>query len=221
MKITMQMLRDLGVCEGALTYIGNWFTANGHTEIDYNFALTELKAHAVPGQDWIDETYPDGTPDGTDYADWINWMRDLPTREDAITYHGDHVWTESYRTHDDLTHDSLTAAQEHRARIFAEIRADYERGRVINGVRPEPNGAETWEVIDITSTDLTPYVAFVWHDTRTGLNHRTESPTIAAVFDAEQRLMLTQIDEAEANAKIARKLMDESGEFSIWVEVQE
>ena len=105
-------------------------------------------------------------------------------------------------------------------RSFAEQRHDHAAARVINGVRLGPEGAETWEVVDPTGTALARYDAFVWHDSTSRLNHRTESLDEAIAFDAEQAKVLAQIDAAEAAARIERRITDSSGAFAVWVEVE-
>jgi hypothetical protein len=79
-------------------------------------------------------------------------------------------------------------------------RRDHAAARVINGVRLGPECAETWEVVDPASSALAEYDAFVWHDSTTGLNHRTESLNEAIAFNGEQAKILEQIDAAEAAA---------------------
>lgn len=116
-------------------------------------------------------------------------------------------------------HETLAAAQDHRRRSFAEQRQDHAAARVINGVRLGPEGAETWEVVGPTDTALAGYDAFVWHDSTTGLNHRTESLDEAVAYDAEQAKVLEEIDAAEAAARVKRQIRDESGAFAVWVEV--
>lgn len=106
-------------------------------------------------------------------------------------------------------------------RSFAEHRRDHAAARVINGVRLGPEGAETWEVVDPTGTALAGYDAFVWHDSTTGLNHRTESIEEASAFDAEQAQIFERIDAAEAAVRIDRRITDQSGQLSVWVGVEE
>jgi len=219
MKVSMQMLRDLGVCDGANQYIGDWFAANNVEVIDYDFALQTLLDYQEAGQEWIDANYA-GT-EHSDYAGWVQWMRELSSRHDAITYFGDHTEENLFRTDDTYLHETLSAAQAHRARVYQELRDDHASKRVINGVKVAANGAETWSVIDLHTADVSEFDAFVWHDAKTGLNHRTVSPTVAAVFDAEQQKILHAINAAEQAAKIERKITDESGQYSVWVEVEE
>jgi hypothetical protein len=59
------------------------------------------------------------------------------------------------------------------------------------------------------------------HNSTTGLNHRTESLEEAIAFDAEQAKVLEHIDAAEGAAQIVRRITDESGEFRVWVGVEE
>ena len=151
----------------------------------------------------------------------LKWCHELRTRPEAITYFGDHVEENLFRTADGHLHESLAAAQDHRRRSFAEQRRDHAAGRVINGVRLRPEGAETWEVVDPAISALAEFDAFVWHDSTTGLNHRTESIEEAVAFDAEQAKVLEQIDAAEAAARIERRIADQSGAFAVWVGVEE
>ncbi len=91
---------------------------------------------------------------------------------------------------------------------------------MINGVRLGPEGAETWEVVDPTGIAvLAGYDAFIWHDSTTGLNHRTNSLDEAVAFNAAQAQILDAIDAAEAAARIERKIRDESGAFAVWVSI--
>jgi|GEM_PF-834920 hypothetical protein len=215
MKVSMQMLRELGVCDGADQYIGNWFVAHNVETIDYEAALNTLLQYQDAGQDWIDQNYPD--TDHSDFVGWVKWMRDLPLRYDAITYFGDHIAENLFRTADGHLHETLLAAQDHRRRMFAELRQSHAAARVINGVKGGATGAETWEVVDLASVDLAAYDAFVWHDSTTGLNHRTQSAAEAVAFDAEQAGVLEAIDAAETAAQIERRITDESGTFHVWI----
>jgi hypothetical protein len=136
-------------------------------------------------------------------------------------YFGDHIEENLFRTADGHLHETLAAAQEHRRRSFAELRRDHKAARVINGVRMDEGGAETWEVVDPARADLAGFDAFVWHDSTTGLNHRTESLAEAIAFDAEQGKILQSIDAAEAAVRIDRRITDQSGQLSVWVGVEE
>ncbi|WP_430465789.1 hypothetical protein [Tabrizicola sp.] len=214
MKTTLQFFKDMGVCDGAYAFLEAWFTANGLETYDYlaGYALLESlpEFHAAAAE---------GGPGHDTVAGWLQWAHDLRMRPEAIMYFGDHIEETLFRTHDGHLHESLAAAQDHRRRVFAELRRDHAATRVINGVHLRADGAETWEVVDPARDDLTNYDAFVWHDSTTGLNHRTASYAEAIAFDAEQAEVLQRIDAAEAAAHIARKITDESGQFSIWVEV--
>ena len=136
-------------------------------------------------------------------------------------YFGDHIEENLFRTADGHLHETLAAAQDHRRQSFAEQHHDHAAARVINGVRLGPEGAETWEVVDPTGTALAGYDAFVWHDSTTGLNHRTESIEEAVAFDAEQAKILQSIDAAEAAVRIDRRITDQSGQLRVWVGVEE
>jgi hypothetical protein len=115
-------------------------------------------------------------------------------RPKAIMYFGDHIEENLFRTADGHLHETFAAAQDHRRRSFAELRRDHAAARVINGVRIGEGGAETWEVVDPAQGDFAGYDAFVWHDSTTGLNHRTESLQEAIAFDAEQAKVLRKRD---------------------------
>lgn len=92
---------------------------------------------------------------------------------------------------------------------------------MINGVRIGEGDLETWEVLDAKQGNLTSFDAFIWHDSTTGLNHRTESLDEAMAFDVGQGEVLAAIDAAEAAAQIERRIGDESREFGVWVQVEE
>ncbi len=79
------------------------------------------------------------------------------------------------------------------------------------------DGAETWERVDPANAALAVYEAFIWHDSTTGLNHRTDSIADAVAFNAAQAKILDAIDAAEAAARIEQRITDESGVFSVWV----
>ena len=136
-------------------------------------------------------------------------------------YFGDHIEENLFRTADGHLHETLAAAQDHRRQSFAEQRRDHAAGRVINGVRLRPEGAETWEVVDPAISALAEFDAFVWHDSTTGLKHRTESIEEAVAFDAEQAQIFERIDAAEAAVRIDRRIADQSGQLSVWVGVEE
>ncbi|WP_281708320.1 hypothetical protein [Phaeobacter italicus] len=214
MKTSLQFFKDMGVCDGAYAFLEAWFTANGLETYDYlaGYALLESlpEFHAAAA---------DGGPGHDTVAGWLQWAHDLRMRPEAIMYFSDHIEEPVFRTHDGHLHESIAAAQDHRRRVFAELRRDHAAARVINGVRLGDAGAETWEVVDPARDDLTRYDAFVWHDSTTGLNHRTESLGEAVAFDAEQAKILDALDAAEAAAGIQRRITDESGAFRVWVEV--
>jgi hypothetical protein len=214
MKTSLQFFKDMGVCDGAYAFLEAWFTANGVTTHDYlaGYALLESlpEFHAAAAN---------GGPDHDTVQGWLAWAYALRTRPEAIMYFGDHIEENLFRTSDGHLHESYVAAADHRRRVFAELRRDHAAARVINGVRLGQHGAEVWEVVDPAADDLTGYDAFVWHDSTTGLNHRTASASEAVAFDAAQAGVLDAIDAAEAGAGIERKITDESGVFSVWVGV--
>ena len=132
-------------------------------------------------------------------------------------YFGDHIEEDVFRAADGHLHETLEAARDHDRRRYAALRKDHAAARVINGVRFGEGGAETWEVVDPVQDDLAGFDAFVWHDSTTGLNHRTVSAAEAASFDAAQAQILDAIDAAERAARIERRISDESGAFAVWV----
>ena len=216
MKTTLQFFKDMGVCDGAYAVLERVFRSAGVTEFDYaqgyEVMLGMMDQLALEAAQSTDTTH--ASADG-----WLKWAHDLRYRPEAITYFGDHIEENLFRTEDGHLHETLAAAQDHRRRSFAEQRRDHAAARVINGVRLGPGGVETWEVVDPSDTALAGYDAFVWHDSTTGLNHRTESLDEAVAYDAEQAKVLEEIDAAEVAARIKRQIRDESGAFAVWVEV--
>lgn len=216
MKTSLQFFKDMGVCDGAYAVLEQVFQSAGVTEFDYAAGYEMM----LGMMDQLEIAAAESGEPGHDTAQgWLNWCYELRTRPEAIMYFGDHIEENLFRTADGHLHETLAAAQDHRRRSFAELRRDHAAARVINGVRMGEGGAETWEVIDPAQADLAGYDAFVWHDSTTGLNHRTESLEEAIAFDAEQARVLKQIDAAEAAARIKRQIRDESGAFTIWVAV--
>lgn len=158
-----------------------------------------------------------GEPGHDTAQGWLQWCYDLRTRPEAIMYFGDHIEENQFRTADGQLHETLEAAQDHDRRRYAELRKDHAAARVINGVRFGEGGAETWEVVNPAQDDLEGFDAFVWHDSTTGLNHRTVSAAEAASFDAAQATVLGAIEAAERATRIERRISDESGAFVVWV----
>jgi hypothetical protein len=218
MKTSLQFFKDMGVCDGAYAVLEQVFQSAGVTEFDYAAGYEMM----LGMMDQLEIAAAESGEPGHDTAQgWLKWCYELRTRPEAIMYFGDHIEENLFRTADGHLHETLAAAQDHRLRSFAELRRDHEAARVINGVRIGEGGAETWEVVDPTQGDLAGFDAFVWHDSTTGLNHRTESLGEAVAFDAERGKILEQIDAAEAAAQIVRRIMDESGTFAVWVGVEE
>lgn len=218
MKTTLKFFKDMGVCDGAYATLEKFFVSAGVSEYDYD-AGYELMLGMM---DYLEEEAKNSNDPNHDTAQgWLEWCYELRERPEAIMYFGDHIEENLFRTSDNYLYETLSAAQEHRARVYQELRDDHASKRVINGVKVAESGAETWSFIDLQTADVTEFDAFVWHDAETGLNHRTVSPTVAAVFDAEQQKVLDAINAAEQAAKIKHKITDESGQYSVWVEVEE
>jgi len=213
MKTSLQFFKDMGVCDGAYAFLEQYFRANAYEIHDYLAGYNLLQT--LPA---FYAAAENGGPDHDTVEGWLKWAFDLRNRPEAIMYFGDHIEENLFRTADGQTHESLEAAQDYDRRRYAELKADHAAARVINGVRFGEGGAETWEVVRPEQDDLTGFDAFVWHDSTTGLNHRTESLAEAMAFDAQQAGILEAIDAAEAAARIARRIRDESGEFAVWVE---
>lgn len=218
MKTSLQFFKDMGVCDGAYAVLERVFEQAGVTEFDYAQGyqlmlgmMDQLEVEAAQSDD----------PDHATAEGWLAWCYELRTRPEAIVYFGDHIAEDVFRTADGQLHDTLEAARDHDRHRYAELRSDHAAARVINGVRFGEGGAETWEVVDPAQDDLAGFDAFVWHDSTTGLNHRTDSAAEAAKFDAEQAKVLDAIEAAERAARIERRISDESGAFAVWVTVKD
>lgn len=218
MKVTVKMLQDLGVCGPASIYVGQWFIDNNIEIIDYDLGMKHLKSLIGHGQAWINENVAD--EDHADYINWIQWYANLPSMPEAIMYFGDHIEENLFSTTDGLMHESLEAAQAHRKRVYQEIRDDHASKRVINGIKKNPNGSETWQAIDIEKIDVNDFDEFAWHNSQTGLNHRTSSPSIALMFNMEQSKILDDINEAERTSVIMRKITDSDRKYSVWINAE-
>jgi hypothetical protein len=214
MKTTLQFFKDMGVCDGAYGVLARVFGQAGVTEFDYAQGYEVMLG--MMGQLEV-EAAQSGEPGHDTAQGWLQWCFDLRNRPEAIMYFGDHIEENLFRTNDGQVHESLQAAQDYDRRRYAELKADHGAGRVINGVRIGEGDLETWEVLDAKQDNLTSFDAFIWHDSTTGLNHRTSNVAEALAFNAEQAKILDAIDAAEAAAGIERRIRDESGEFGVWV----
>jgi len=216
MKTTLQFFKDMGVCDGAYQTLQRVFDAAGVTAFDYAQGYEVM----LGMMDTIEvDAAQSADPDHATAAGWLRWCDDLRTRPEANMNFGDHIAENVFRTADGQIHESLSAAQDYDRRRFAALKQDHAAARVINGVSISDDGAETWERVDPARDDLAGFDAFIWHDSTTGLNHRAESWDEAIAFDAAQAQVLTQIDTAEAAARIERRITDESGAFSVWVSI--
>ncbi|MGJ8561563.1 hypothetical protein XMV201_002397 [Aliiroseovarius sp. xm-v-201] len=217
MKTSLQFFKDMGVCDGAYAVLERVFAQAGVTEFDYAAGyemmlgmMDQLEADAAQS----------GEPGHDTAQGWLEWCYELRKRPEAIMYFGDHIEEDLFRTADGQLHETLEAARDHDRCRYAELRENHAAARVINGVRFGEGGAETWEVVDPAQDDLEGFDAFVWHDSTTGLNHRTDSAAEAASFDAAQATVLDAIEAAERAARIERRITDESGVFSVWVPIE-
>ena len=218
MKTSLQFFKDMGVCDGAYAVLERVFVQAGVTEFDYaqgyQLMLSMMDQLEV-------EAAQSGEPGHDTAQGWLSWCYDLRNRAEAIMYFGDHTEDNLFRTADGHLHETLEAARDHDRRRYAELREDHAAARVINGVRFGEGGAETWEVVDPAHDDLAGFDAFIWHDSTTGLNHRTDSAAEAVTFNAAQAKTLDAIDAAERAARIERRITDESGVFAVWVPIAE
>lgn len=216
MKTSLQFFKDMGVCDGAYAVLERVFGQAGVTEFDYAQGYEVMLG--MMGQLEVDAAQS-GEP-GHDTAEgWLQWCYDLRSRPEAIMYFGDYTEENLFRTADGQLHETLDAARDHDRRRYAELRQDHATARVINGVRFGEGGAETWEVLDPVQGELAGFDIFIWHDSTTGLNHRTDSAAEAVTFNAAQAKILYAIEAAERATRIERRITDESGAFAVWVEV--
>ncbi len=218
MKTSLQFFKDMGVCDGAYAVLERVFVQAGVTEFDYAQGYQLM----LGMMDQLEVDAAQSGEPGHDTAQgWLQWCYDLRSRPEAIMYFGDHIEDDVFRTADGHLHETLEAARAHDRSRYAELRRDHAAARVINGVRFGESGAETWEVVDPARDDLAGFEAFVWHDSTTGLNHRTDCAAEAVAFNGEQAKVLDAIDDAQRAARIERRITDESGVFSVWVPIKD
>ncbi|NRP31841.1 MULTISPECIES: hypothetical protein [unclassified Aliiroseovarius] len=214
MKTSLQFFKDMGVCNGAYAVLERVFGQAGVTEFDYAQGYEVM----LGMMDQLEVEAGQSGEAGHDTAQgWLQWCYDLRNRPEAIMYFGDHIEEDVFRTTDGQLHETLEAARDHDRSRYAELREDHAAARVINGVRFGEGGAETWEVVDPAHDDLAGFDVFVWHDSTTGLNHRTDSAAEAVAFNDAQAKVLDAIEAAEQAARIERRITDESGAFRVWV----
>lgn len=222
MKVTVEMMKNLGMCGPASEYVGQWFVDNNIEIIDYDLGMYHLKSLISHGQNWIKENVSD--EEHSDYVNWIAWYEKLPTMLEALTYFNDHVVENTFKTtSDDLLHESLQAARSHKERLVNELYDDYVTKLVVNGVVTNSDGTETWEVItDLENGDLSKYSCFVCNDIFTGLNHKISTKEEALSHINELRAYVNNIvDQFRESIIIKQRYVDESGKYSIWVTVNE
>ena len=218
MKTSLQFFKDMGVCDGAYAVLERVFQQAGVTEFDYAQGYQVMLG--MMDQLEVDAAQS-GEPGHDTTQGWLQWCYDLRNRPEAIMYFGDHAEENLFRTADGHLHETLEAARDHDRSRYAELREDHAAARLINGVRFGEGGAETWEVVDPAHDDLEGFDAFIWHDSTTGLNHRTDSLDEAVAFNAAQAKILDETDAAERAARIERRITDESGVFRVWVPMAE
>ncbi|ALI53954.1 hypothetical protein [Celeribacter marinus] len=218
MKTSLQFFKDMGVCDGAYAVLARVFGQAGVDVFDYAQGYQVM----LGMMDQLEiEAAQSGEPGHDTAQGWLEWCYELRNRPEAIMYFGDQIEEDLFRTADGHLHETLDAARNHDRRRYAELRKDHAAARVINGVRFGEGGAETWEVVDPAQGELAGFDAFVWHDSTTGLNHRTDSAAEAVTFNAAQAKTLDAIDAAERAARIERRVTDESGAFSVWIGIEE
>jgi hypothetical protein len=218
MKTSLQFFKDMGVCDGAYAVLERVFGQAGVTEFDYAQGYEVM----LGMMDQLEVDAAQSGDPGHDTAQgWLQWCYELRNRPEAIMYFGDHIAENLFRTADGHLHETLEAARDHDRRRYAALRSDHAAARVINGVRFGEGGAETWEVVDPAHDDLAGFDAFIWHDSTTGLNHRTDSAAEAVAFNAAQAKTLDAIDAAERAARVERRVSDESEAFEVWIAVED
>ena len=216
MRVTIPMLEDLGLCGAGLEEMTKLSQASGITEWDYDQGV----ALFLSMEDYLREAASKvNDPEHDNYDGWLKFTLDLKNRAEAITYFGDHIVEELYRTPDGYTYNTLQEAKDHVLRQAEEQKTYYQETFSILGVKINEQGHEVWQTIDINNVDLSEYDDFVWHDQNTGLNNKTSSPTAALVFIESQKDILRAIDESAAKAVIKQKITDSSGQYSVWVDV--
>lgn len=216
MRVTIPMLEDLGLCGAGLEEMTKLSQASGIAEWDYDKGV----ALFLSMEDYLREAASKvNDPEHDNYDGWLQFTLDLKTRAEAITYFGDHIVEELYKTPDGYTYNTIQEAKDHVLRQAEEQKTYYQETFSILGVKINEQGYEVWQNIDINNVDLSEYDDFVWHDQNTGLNSKTSSPTAALVFIESQKDTLRAIDESTAKAEIKQKITDSSGQYSVWVAV--
>lgn len=219
MKVTVEMMKNLGMCGPATDYVGQWFVDNNIEIIDYDLGMYHLKSLMTHGQNWIKENVTD--EEHSDYVNWISWYEKLPTNLEALTYFGDHIVENTFKTsNDNLLHGSLQEAIDHKERIVNELSDDYVTKLIINGVVVNEDGSETWLKCDIENDDTSKFSYFMCNDIFTGLNHKVDDKEEALSHKKDLDQRVNDIIENFRNSiKIQQRYTDESGKYSIWVDV--
>lgn len=217
MRITYEMVADLGACYGAGEMFKRFMAAFGN-EIDYDDGYEIMLNMKDQMQAYIDANNIKETPEM-----WLKWTYDLRHNPKAITYFNDHIVENTYKTNfDGLLHESLDAARAHIERSIYETRLNYHENILINGVVLNNDGTESWHKIENPyKQSLDGYSYFIWHDILNGTNNRTSSQTAAiAYYDLMMAYTDTSLQTYRDSIKISQSYWDNTRRHQVWVDVE-
>ena len=184
MKTSLQMFKDLEVCDGAYEVLTEIFTNAGTEKIDYDEGykmmldmIEDLKVRAME--------YPDPNDEGHKFVhNWVAWCDALPTKPEAIMYFGDHIEMNDYSTDlDDLLHASRSEAEHHIHLKYEEIKQEYKENFSVCGIKTTEFGDEYTVLRDayaeVDLIEWSNYDKFSWSEMFGGRRFETTSPTEA------------------------------------------
>ena len=223
MKTSLQMFKDLEVCDGAYEVLTEIFAKAGTEKIDYDEGyqmmldiIEDLRVRAME--------YPDPNDEGHRFVhNWVKWCDELPTRYEAITYFGDHIETNEYKTPDGLIHLGKAEAEQHVNLQYEELKEGFKRSFGICGVKTTLFGDEYIVLRDPKKEeediDWSAYDKFVWTELFGGKRYETTSPTEAQAHYGYNTNYLEELDqEKEVNMqRITRRIICCDEKYEVFV----
>lgn len=216
MRVTVQFARDMGVCEGAVAYLEKTMEEFGVTEMDYDLGSVFMHQQFDKMQEFATNFDEENHNDAND---WLEFVRQLRYKPEAIMYFGDHIEKNEFMTDDEVIHASREEAEQHIDLLVNEAIVGYKANFAVCGLKDTADG-EQWVVLrDLENVNWSEYDRFSWSEMMGGQRFVTPSATEAL---AHYTYMTQFFDELEASkearkANIKRKVADNNDVYEVWV----
>ena len=222
MKTSLQMFKDLEVCDGAYEVLTEIFANAGTEKIDYDEGykmmldmIEDLRTRAME--------YPDPNDEGHRFVhNWIAWCDNLPKRPEAIMYFGDHI-EKDWMTPDGLFHLTREEAEHHIHLLIEEVKEGYKRSIGVCGIRTTDTGDEYTVLRDPNKEeediDWSSYDKFSWSEMFGGKRYETTSPTEAQAHYGYMSNFFEELDQEKEAQKqqIKRRITCCDEKYEVYV----